>query len=486
MITSNGHHQNGGKPTPPEDNFTKVAINVVTDWFKKKGSPSAASSQPTPRTSPPESDVTEDSMEKPRRLKSFNIYLTSEDKVQSVNEYTNTLPYKVEGTYKYDFNILDIHNLIIKRFRHQKDHEIKELEERLRAEERKINQRQNMVERKASLRVIENLKKKMTDILTDRSFQEYIQKITPLINSYTLLGSISKIISFAKNKRNDENDEDEIPEDPEAQYRRHQLILDFIEIARKYIQIDLIREVKEGNNCPACGIKLDDSMSSMDDEGISFCPNCGIEKISVVRTRFYQDNARTNNSGNNYEDRANFKKVLMRYQGKQPDKPSVELYTKLTKYFIENEIPKIDLKEDGIRRFVSPEDIRAMPINMEGEKTGTSRSLMYKALKETGNSDFYDHINVILNEMWGWQLPDVSHLEDQIMEDYDTSQRVYEILPKDRKSSLNSQFRLFKHLRRLGHYCRSKDFRIPTTHDILEFHNTMWAKMCEVLGWENL
>jgi hypothetical protein len=111
---------------------------------------------------------------------------------------------------------------------------------------------------------------------------------------------------------------------------------------------------------------------------------------------------------------------------------------------------------------------------------------MYKALKDTGNSDYYDHINIILNEMWGWVLPDVSHLEDKIMEDYDTSQRIYEVIPKDRKSSLNSQFRLFKHLRRLGYPCKSKDFRIPTTHDILEFHNSTWAKMCEILNWENL
>lgn len=88
--------------------------------------------------------------------------------------------------------------------------------------------------------------------------------------------------------------------------------------------------------------------------------------------------------------------------------------------------------------------------------------------------------------MWGWALMDFSHLEDQVMDDYDTSQRVYEILPKDRKSSLNRQFRTYKHLRRLGFPCRTSQFRIPTTHDILEFHNTMWSKICEVLDWENL
>lgn len=482
---SESRDQNISKNTPNTNSFIKVTVNVVGDWSTNKKSKSIVVSQPTPRAGPDNTIENENNPEKPRRLKSFNIYLTTEDKVQSVNEYTNNIPDKIEGTYKYDFNIMDIHNLILKKFHHQKEYDIKQLENDLKVEERKINGRQNMVERKASFKVITEIKKRMEDILTDKSFREYIHKISPLINSYSLLGSISKIVSFAKNKRSDDNSEEELPEDLSDQTKRHQLILDFIEIARKYIQIDLIREVKEGNNCPACGTKLDESMSSMDDDGISVCPACGIERISIVRTRFYQDNARTNNSGNNYEDRANFKKVLMRYQGKQPDKPPPDLYSKLEEYFITNETPKID--QDGERVFAAPEYIRNnIDLNDDGEKDGTTRSLMYKALKETDNSDYYDHINVILNEVWGWELADVSHLEDQVMEDYNTSQRVYEVLPKDRKSSLNSQFRLFKHLRRLGYPCKSKEFRIPTTHDILEFHNTMWAKICEVLDWENI
>jgi hypothetical protein len=148
---------------------------------------------------------------------------------------------------------------------------------------------------------------------------------------------------------------------------------------------------------------------------------------------------------------------------------------------------KIDTAGNGTYTIVSSEYIRTnVLLDEEGEKPGTSRTLMFKALKDTGNSHYYDHINLILHEMWCWKLPDITHLEDQIMDDYDKSQRVYEALPKDRKSSLNSQFRLFKHLRRLGYPCKSRNFRIPTTHDILEFHENMWAKICEVLDWENL
>lgn len=461
--------------------FAKITVNVVDNWATKK--------RPIIKTQGMNENKKEQIISyevNDRKLKSFNNYLTSDDKINSINEYTDKVPDKIEGTYKYDFNILEIHTLILKKFRDEKENKINKLEKELKIEEIKINGRQNMVERKNSIKVINEIKKKIEDITSDKSFNEYIQKIKPLLDAYNLLGSLSKIVSFAKIKRSDDTVEDEVPEENENQVKRHQLIMDFIEIARRYIQIDLVREINEGNNCPACGIKLDDTMSSMDDDGISVCPDCGIERISVVKTRFYQDNARTNNSGNNYEDRANFRKVLMRYQGKQPDKPPLELYERLGEYFTETETPKIDLNGDTIRRFLTPEQIRDLPLNEDGEKVGTSRSLMYKALKDTNNTDYYDHINIILHEMWGWALPDVSHLEDKIMDDYDTSQRVYEVIPKDRKSSLNSQFRLFKHLRRLGYPCMAKDFRIPTTYDILEFHNTMWTKICEILNWENL
>ena len=54
-----------------------------------------------------------------------------------------------------------------------------------------------------------------------------------------------------------------------------------------------------------------------------------------------------------------------------------------------------------------------------------------------------------------------------------------------RKSSLNSQWRLYKHLKRLGWPCKEKDFKIPTTQDILDFHKIKWAEICDILGWEN-
>jgi len=462
--------------------FSKVQVNVVGNWSGKRGPTVSFSVQPSPTKKQRLESTEPHSTIRTHDLQSFNTYLTEDDNIQSVNEYNDDIPDRVEGTYKYDFNIMDIHDLIMKRFENQKKYETKKLRRQITEEENKMKNKQNMVERKSSLRRIEKLQNILNDILSDKDFNNYISKIGPLLEQYNIIGTLSKIVSFATNKKKSESesDEEELPEDPEVQDKRHQVIFDFIEIARKYIQIDLVRDIKEGNLCTFCGHKLNEFDDDNDENGVIICSNCNLEKIAIVRSRFYKDSTRTNNSGNNYEDRANFEKVLMRYQGKQPDKPPTELYETLENYFMEKELPQIDMK------YITSAEIRLLPLNDEGEKEGTTRTLMYKALKETGNSNYYDHINLILHEVWGWALPDIAHLEDQIMDDYDKSQRVYETLPKDRKSSLNSQFRLFKHLRRLSYPCKSKNFRIPTTHDILEFHENIWSKICEVLNWENL
>ena len=86
------------------------------------------------------------------------------------------------------------------------------------------------------------------------------------------------------------------------------------------------------------------------------CPNCNLEKIAIVRSRFYKDSTRTNNSGNNYEDKANFEKVLMRFQGKQPDKPPLELYERLGEYFTDSETPKIDILGDKVGTMIYNEN----------------------------------------------------------------------------------------------------------------------------------
>ena len=126
-----------------------------------------------------------------------------------------------------------------------------------------------------------------------------------------------------------------------------------------------------------------------------------------------------------------------------------------------------------------------MELLSDRTKLGSSRDLMFESLSNIGCSGYYDDINLICNIFFGWPLNDITYLEDDIMKDYDIFQKVYESLDRDgRKSSLNSQWKLYILLRRRGLPCKVRDFKIPTTPHIIEYHKTITKQIYRILEWE--
>jgi len=170
---------------------------------------------------------------------------------------------------------------------------------------------------------------------------------------------------------------------------------------------------------------------------------------------------------NIYHDRDTFIQALAKYQGKlSPDKALVDdIIQLLDKYFASYSMD-------------TGEKVRRKPLNKLGRKDSTSRELMYRALSDI-QRPLYDYINYFCYVYWGWSLPDVSHLENQIISDYDKTQVILNTLQKDRKSSLNIQFRLRKHLELAGYTCSDAEFRPIKTRSILEDNNDLWRRMVE-------
>ena len=397
----------------------------------------------------------------PTNSRSFKTYVENHDGGFQKDE---KLPDRICGDYIYDYNILNIHQIILKKFQQDKNNKLSDIERKLNMENIKIRQKQTLIERKHSRNKIQEIENKILKYNEDTDKKDYLTAAKPLIKAYKKIKPISTIISFTNNKINDEI---KCEESEAEQNFRHKIISKYLEIARKYICIDLIRKNPEIKTC------CEDPDIFMDESGSDVCNNCGLEKINIVKTQFYSDSSRLNNSKNNYEDRANFVKVLMRFQGKQINKPGKELYERLNKYFLE-------------RGLKSSEEYNAMSLLPDGTKPGTSREMMFEALSNIGCSGHYDDINLICSIFFGWELPNISHLEDAIMQDYDDFQKVYENLPdlEGRKSSLNSQWKLFILLLRRGYPCKSKDFKIPTTPSILEFHKIKTQETYQILGWE--
>ena len=399
------------------------------------------------------------------KLNSFHEYI---DEKEDYNT-DEILPDRIEGSYIYDYNILLIDDIIRKKFKRNKKNSLGILKNKLELEKSKILERQNMIERKKSRKKISEYEEEICKYKDDSDLTNYEKNSLILLEEYKKIGTISTVISFVSNKK----DEIKVYENDDKQLKRHKIISQYLEVARKYIAIDLVRQIPNDNHCPGCGTKYDEIELIEDESGATICPICSLEKINVIKNLFFSDGSRVNNSKNNYEDRANFEKVIMRYQGKQVTKPERELYLKLDEYFMEKELP-------------TSEEYQAMETLSDGTKPGTSKELMFEALGNINCSGYYDDINLICNIFFGWVLPDISHLEDDIMKDYDAFQKVYDNLPdrEGRKSSLNSQWKLYILLRRRGWSCKPRDFKIPTTPHILEYHKVITKQVYSILGWE--
>ena len=357
----------------------------------------------------------------------------------------------------------------MKKFNRDKFIKLNQLKKNKEIEENRIKQIMNMVDRKNSLKLIDKYKNEIENIEKNEYLNNYVNQVSELIDIYRNLGTISKVISF-KTTKIDENKKNEIID--EKQEYRQRVISRYLDIARHYINLDIVRESDNNYKCLVCNLNFENTEIYDSNSYKFYCPNCNTEKQLISRSAYYKDSTRISTSSkNNYEDRENFEKSLKRYQGKQPVKFNQSLFISLDNFF---------KSYDG--KYIS-ENVKKLPLDHRGRRLDTNKDLMYKALFDTGNAIHYEDINLICHLYWGWKLPDVSHLEDDIMNDYDLSQKVYESIKTDRKSCLNTQYRLFRHLRRRGHNCRADDFKIVKTRDILEYHENMWEQICNTLGW---
>lgn len=203
-----------------------------------------------------------------------------------------------------------------------------------------------------------------------------------------------------------------------------------------------------------------------------------LEKYVKVQVNYDQKKCKVCNSvcvcknkkvRKDYEDEINFIKALNRFQGKQNKKINFPVIIK-----------ELD---DYFKRYSKPvsDYIKKMPLNDDGYTRGnTSIAKLNEALIETKNTKLYEDINLLCHEYWGWELPNISEIYDTIISDYRITQAAYDrIEDKNRKSCLNLQYRIFKHLELRGFPVTKDNFKLPSTTDILKEHDLLWKIMCK-------
>ena len=90
--------------------------------------------------------------------------------------------------------------------------------------------------------------------------------------------------------------------------------------------------------------------------------------------------------------------------------------------------------------------------------------------------------------MTGRKVDDISHLENQLMEDFAKISNLYDKKFKftgkiERKSFINTQYILFQLLRRHKYHCKKEDFNMLKTLDRKIFHDDIVKELFEYLNF---
>ncbi len=378
------------------------------------------------------------------------------------------IPNKIEATYKDNYNILHIDDLIRKKLNQEKYTDLENLKIKYKNLEHLTNYPQNYVDRETTINNMTEIMKQITKIENGENLQAYEAKVKDLIFAYKKFSGLIKTVSFEISDNNDEIDDDDNNYDIEKFEERNNIIERYLEIASNYLSINIVKI----NNfkkeiCYGCGKSLAKILPN--DDGFVRCPdqNCQTENIVTVYTKITKEGI-YNNSGAP-ESIDNFLKAFTYYQGLQNIKLNENLFTKLDEHF---------------RKLKKPigDQIKKLPLTSRGMRGETDHKMMWTALSSIGFSEYFKHSNYICNIYWGWVLPNVMHLREIIIYHYNITQQIYNKIPveeRERDSSLGVPYRLWKHLQLVGHECYMDEFRIVVSRESLNCHDKLWKRMTD-------
>lgn len=367
------------------------------------------------------------------------------------------IPNKIEDKYKNDYNITYIDNIIKKKIKNEKNKTLKEHYKTLEQLKKDIKKPQIIINKNIIKKSIEELTENIKLIESGEKLKEYINKTENLINEYIKCEK-PKVIVF--------DEEDTVIENDESTKKRLRIISEYLKIASNYIELNIIKINNNSPNiCNVCGNILE--TTSYIEEIFIKCKYCNSEyELYNFNTKNKENDKITNNGDESIE---NFIKALYRYQGLQKDRPPKILYEKLDEYF------------KSINKMTG-EEIRKLPLNEFGRKDGTNHKMIWNALSHINYTNHYEDANLIGHIYWGWELKNIKHLEEKIIDKYYKTQKVFYSIPyqeRERDSSLGTQYRLWKHLQLEGVKCSINEFKIAENIESLRNHNKLWKIMCE-------
>jgi hypothetical protein len=371
-------------------------------------------------------------------------------KIKSSEEYI---------TYSTDYNILFCHQNLLEKFSEDHSIQIQELERKLESLNYSLTLPHSVIQIKTIRKTIIQTEQELYKLKNSSEKELYIERTKDLLQQYEALSKKTKKVAFGKKAP---------PPDPEEVNKRLLIIQNYLTVAQEFFPLNIIRKIPESTLCSNCSFDMVDI--PINENGFQVCPKCSLEKVSLLDNSFGNDSQSSNYVGaGDYSNESNFTKAIFRFEGTQKVNLPEDLEQRLDSYFINQNLPICS-------------EVRDFPLTVDGKKEGTTRILMEKALLAIGYSKYYEDINLICHQLWGWELPSLQHLMDSMMEIYRKTQEVFDRMEnKDRQSALNTQYRLFKTLQLLEYPCTHSDFKLLKNETLMKYDN-MWKTMCEGAG----
>jgi hypothetical protein len=376
-----------------------------------------------------------------------------------------SVPSKMHIIYNNDYNIILAHEVILQKLENEKLVLVPTLQTSLNVERGRVSRPQTVLERKSTLSKISQLEHEIKEIMGNVRINKYKDEVADIINKYNRIGQLNVKVTFGQEDMTVNKD----PQNVESMMYRHELISSFALIASKYYDIKIVRDIKQHDlfKCQ-CGESI--TITTVDETGSYICDKCNYQTFLPCYVTNVDANGANNNNNksSDYDNWENLHKEFQKIQGLQHDKIPESLLLKLDKYFDSKGIASRNTYEK-----YSVED-RSW---YQGRK-GTDIEIMVKALQDIKEPDYYEDVHLLAKKVWGWELADLSGYESRISEDYKATQKVFLEMDKERKSSLGTRYRLFKHLQLVGVNCQVKDFKMSIMREVINEHDELWEKMC--------
>ncbi len=362
-----------------------------------------------------------------------------------------------------EVDILSIHETVMKNFEEERG-KLETYKERLIAIEKVLSLHLQFSIRKNLESECASVRKKINEIESRKTEDFYVMETAEILQNYTKILRKPKKVSFMGVV--EAGEDEKLP-----------LVHDYLRIAQNFIpniSVVCVGSVGSGESkkCSKC-----DSLKLLETDGFLVCLSCGDETFLKASSSSYKDAERVNvGSKYTYDKRIHFRDCMNQYQGKQNSTIPQVVYDDLIHEFDQHGL--LIKSSDKVERF---------------SKITKEHILLF--LKETKHSKHYEDAVLIHYNLTSIKPPDISHLEQDILSDFDQLVETYEKIYKNgktpvvnsigagRKNFINNQYVLYQLLTKHNHPCDISEFNILKTVERKTYHDEICRELFSTLGW---